>query len=31
MRDSKLNLSDQPYMHWNVNTTDIQSPTCFGT
>jgi hypothetical protein len=27
----KLILSDLPYMHWNVNTVDTQSTTCFGT
>ena len=26
-----FNLSDQPYMHWNVNTIDTQFPTSFGT
>jgi hypothetical protein len=25
----KFNLSNQPYMHWNVITKDSQSPTCF--
>ena len=27
----KFILSDQPYMHWNVNTIDTHSPTCFST
>ena len=24
---NEFNLSDQPYMHWNMNTIDTQSPT----
>jgi hypothetical protein len=28
---NQFNLTNQPYMHWNVKTIDIQSPTCFGT
>ena len=27
--DARLNLSDQPHMHWNVNPTDAQSTTRF--
>jgi len=27
----KFILSHLPYMHWNVNTVDTQSTTCFGT
>ena len=30
-RSWEFNLSNQPYMHWNVNTTGTQSPICFGT
>ena len=31
VHDVKFNLSDQPYLHLNVNTIDTQSPTRFGT
>ena len=30
-RSWEFNLSNQSYMHWNVNTIGTQSPTCFGT
>jgi len=29
--DAKFNLSNQPHMHWNLNTTVTQSPTCLGS
>jgi hypothetical protein len=28
MHEAKFNLSDQNYMHWNLNTIDTPSPTC---
>jgi hypothetical protein len=27
----KIHSLNQPYMHWNMNTVDIQSRTCFST